>query len=187
MADRFILRRADITDVDALSQLCQKTFLEAFIEDLCIPYPQKDLDSFLNSYANPESFVKKINDPKQAVWVIEDTTSNELVAYAVAGPCDTNDIPHPDACADSDGVINRIYVRRNQQGQRFGQQLMNVILSWLEEQYPGRPIWLPVLSGNIKAQKFYKHYGFNKVYEYYYPIGEWKDLDFIMKRDAKTL
>lgn len=186
MADQFILRRADITDIDTLSQLCQKTLIETFVEDFAIPYPKKDLESYLSSSASPQSFAKAINDQKRAVWVIEDTINGELVAYAMAGPCNADDIPHPDVCSNKHGAINRLYVQRDLQGQGFGQQLMNVILPWLEEQYPSLPIWLTAWSGNIKAQKFYNHYGFSKVGECDYPVGEWKDREFIMKRDATT-
>ncbi len=60
---------------------------------------------------------------------------------------------------------------------------MKVILSWFEEHYPSRPIWLSVFSKNLKAQKFYAHYGFIIVGEYEYPVGESKDHEFIMKRE----
>lgn len=186
MANQFLLRRADITDVDALSKICQQTFRETFVEDLSIPYPENDLNDYFHSSGSPEIFAKKIHDPQQAIWVIEDTINKELVAYALVRPCNTDDLPHLDICSNKEGAISRLYVRRDRQGQGFGQQLMNVVLPWLEEQYPGRPIWLNVLSENTKAQKFYNRYGFNKAGEYYYSVGEWKDLEFIMKREAKT-
>jgi len=186
MEDRFILRRADISDIDALSQLYQKTFRETFVEDYSIPYPEKDLDDYFRSSASPECYAKAIHDPKRAVWVVEDKTNGELVAFASAGPCDTHDVPHPDVCSDKDGAIYRLYVQRDQQSHGFGRQLMNVILPWLEEQYPTRPIWLTAWSENFKAQRFYKHYGFNIVGEFDYPVGESKDLEFIMKRETNT-
>jgi ribosomal protein S18 acetylase RimI-like enzyme len=63
---------------------------------------------------------------------------------------------------------------------------MKVILCWLEEHYPERPIWLSVFSNNLKAQKFYNHYSFYKVGEYNYPVGECKNDVFIMKREIVT-
>ena len=78
----------------------------------------------------------------------------------MAGPCDADDIFHPDVCSNEDGIINLLYVRRDQRSRGFGQQLMKVILPWLEECCPARPIWLAMWSNNFKAQKFYTHYGF---------------------------
>lgn len=184
MDNQFVLRRADISDIDALSQLCQKTFRETFMEDLSIPYPENDVDSFFRLSASPEWFANKIVNPKLGAWLIEDKTNNELVAYAVAGPCDV--IKHPDVQPNQGGALYRLFVRRDRQNHGFGQQLMNVILLWLEERYPGRPIWLGVYSDNFKAQKFYSHYGFSKVGDSYYYVGEWKNSEFIMKRQTHT-
>jgi hypothetical protein len=72
MDNQFILRRADISDINALSHLSQKTFRETFMEDLSIPYTVNDLDSYFQSSASPEYFASKIIDPKRAVWLIED-------------------------------------------------------------------------------------------------------------------
>jgi ribosomal protein S18 acetylase RimI-like enzyme len=94
----------------------------------------------LRSSASPEYFANKITDPQRAVWVIEDKIINELVAYAIAGLCDIDDIPHPDVQTNKDGTLNRLYVRRDRQNYGFGRQLMNVILPWIQEQYPDRPI-----------------------------------------------
>jgi ribosomal protein S18 acetylase RimI-like enzyme len=184
MDNQFVLRRAVMNDIKALSELRQKTFRETFLEDFSIPYPEKDLDTFLRSSSSPESFAENIHDPKGAIWVIEDKTNSELVAFVMAGPCYDDEIPHPDVCSDKDAELNRLYVRRDLQSHGFGQQLMNVILPWLEEHYPARPIWLTVWSRNFKAQKFYNHYGFSKVGEFDYCVGEWKDLEFIMKRQT---
>ncbi|CAF0892175.1 unnamed protein product [Rotaria sp. Silwood1] len=182
MDDQYFLRRAAISDINTLSQLAQKTFRETFIEDLSIPYPESDLDTYFRSSASSEFFAKTITDSKRAVWVIQDKTNGQIVAYAIAGLC--NNIPHPDVCSDQDGQLNQLYVQRDQQNHGFGQQLMNVVLSWLNEHYPKRPIWLTVCSNNLKAQKFYTYYGFNKVGEFKYPVGKWEDDEFIMKRQA---
>jgi hypothetical protein len=57
------------------------------MEDFFIPYSEKDLDSYFHSFASPENFAKKINNPKRAVWIIEDKTNGELLAFATAGIC----------------------------------------------------------------------------------------------------
>ena len=184
MDNQFVLRRANIFDIEALAELCQKTFRETFVEDFAISYPENDLDSLFRSSATPEWFAKKINDPKQAVWIIEDQINGEFVAYTVVGPVDN--IPHPGICPDKDGMLRRLFVRRDRRNHGFGRQLMNVALLWLEKHFPERSIWLSVWSKNSKAQKFYAYYGFNKVDEYELSIGESKNHEFIMKRQTDT-
>jgi diamine N-acetyltransferase len=180
MSNRIVLRRATLDDADQLAALCQKTFRETFVEDFTIPYPAEDLDDYFRSAASTEAFAKKIADLRRAAWVIEDQDTKKLLAYALAGPCD--DIPHPQVQSNIDGEISRLYVQRDQQGHGYGQQLMNLILRWLDEHYPQRPIWLSVWSKNLKAQKFDENYGFSIVGHYDYPVGQWKDHEFIMRR-----
>jgi ribosomal protein S18 acetylase RimI-like enzyme len=186
MDNQFVLRRANYSDVDALSQLYQKAFRETFMEDFAIPHPENDLDSHFRSAESPEYFRESLNDPQRATWLIEGKTNGELVAFASVGLCDSDDIPHPDVCPNKDGAINRLYVLRDRRSLGFGQQLMLVVLPWLEEYFPARPIWLTVWSGNFRAQKFYRHYGFTKVGDFKYAVGEWKDDEFIMKRPPIT-
>ncbi|CAF4274816.1 unnamed protein product [Rotaria sordida] len=180
MDDQFFLRRADTSDINALSQLYQKVYRETYAEDFSIPYPENELNAYFRSSASPQSFAKKIIDPKRAIWVIEDKQNGDLIAFASAGPC--NEILHPDVCLNKDGEINQLYFQRNQQNHGFGQQLMNVVLPWLDEYYSGRPIWLSVWFKNYKAQQIYRYYGFEKAGESDFNIGQWKDHDFIMKR-----
>ena len=153
MDNQFVLRRADMIDANALSGLCQTTFNETYVEDFFIPYPQNDLDYYYRSSASSESFAKKLADPRCSLWVIEDKTNDELIAYAVVGPCDVDDIPHPNVQANQDALLNRLYVQRDRRNHGFGQQLMHAILTWLEEHYSGRSIWLAVLLKKLQSTK----------------------------------
>ncbi|CAF1402018.1 unnamed protein product [Rotaria sp. Silwood1] len=185
MDDQFILRRADIPDINALFQLRQKTFQETYVEDFSIPLSKKDIDHYFRLFASPENFAKKIVDPKRAVWVIENKINGELIGFASADPCD--DIPHPDVRSNEDALLSSLYIRRDQQNHGFGQQLMNAVLCWSEEHYSEGSIWLGVWFKNIKAQKFYAHYGFNNVGEFDYSIGEGKLQTCIMKRQLNSM
>ncbi len=91
MDNQFIIRRTDITDIEALSALRQKTFRETFVEDFSISFSKNDLDSYFRSSASPEIYAKKLNDPQRAVWVIEDKTNGELVAFTVVGACNIDE------------------------------------------------------------------------------------------------
>ena len=64
---------------------------------------------------------------------------------------------------------------------------MKMVLSWLEEHFPRRPIWIDVFSNNSKALEFYAHYGFKIVVQYDYALGQRKDAAFIMQRKSSLL
>ncbi|CAF3916909.1 unnamed protein product, partial [Rotaria sp. Silwood1] len=82
MDDQFFIRRADISGINALSQLYQKTYRETYAEDFSIPYPENDLEAYFRSSASPESFAKKIIDLKRTIWVKADKRNGDLIAFA---------------------------------------------------------------------------------------------------------
>ena len=45
-----------------------------------------------------------------------------------------------------------------------------------------RQQWIGVWSGNLRAQNIYRSYGFEKVGDYIYPVGEVLDVEFILKK-----
>jgi GNAT superfamily N-acetyltransferase len=154
MVDRFFLRHALDTDSVALSQLSQQTFRETYIEDFAIPYSEHDIEYYFHSKKSPEWYASKISDPLQATWVVEDKVTDELVAFAIVCSCK---LPHPDVCSGEDGELQFLYVRRDRRSHGLGQRLLNTALFWLEERFRGRPVWLGVLSCNLKAHNLYKH------------------------------
>ncbi len=64
-------------------------------------------------------------------------------------------------------------------GSGVAQKLMDASLAWLENIYQNN-IFVGVYSENFRAQKFYSRYGFKKVGEYGFPVGDHIDREFIM-------
>ncbi len=169
------LRRADAADAGTLTMIGRQTFRETFLEGFAIPYPPEDLASFMEANYTQAAFERKLADARQATWIAEEDGS--ALAYANAGPCH---LPHPDA-SPTDVELNRLYVLRAAQGSGLGRRLLEATLGWMMAQGPG-PLWLGVWSGNLKAQDLYSRYGFSKVGEYQFPVGTWRDQEFIFRR-----
>ena len=72
-------------------------------------------------------------------------------------------------------------MRREAQGFGLGRILLELTLEWLEASGP-RTLWLSVWSGNVRAQRLYEAYGFRKAGEYAFPVGRWRDHEFIFRR-----
>jgi diamine N-acetyltransferase len=71
-------------------------------------------------------------------------------------------------------------VLKSHHNRRLGTQLMGTALEWLTEQ--GRtPLYIGVWSQNFGAQRFYGRYGFIKVAEYGFAVGDTVDREFILK------
>jgi ribosomal protein S18 acetylase RimI-like enzyme len=166
-----ILRRATIDDADTVSSLGARTFTETFAH----LYPVEDLETFLAYAYGLERTRRDLADPDKATWLLE--LDDEAIGYATAGPCG---LPHPEV-KPGDGELHRIYVLKAFQGGGRGSILLNTALDWLAKDGP-RPLWIGVWSENLGAQKLYGRLGFEKVGEYHFPVGETRDLEFILRR-----
>lgn len=170
-----LIRRAEPADAPRLSALANRTFIETFVEDLQIPYPEADLGGFLAHANSLEAMERRIGDPAITAWVAE--AAGELIGYAIAGPADL-DFP---GVQPADGMLYRLYLLRSRRGQGLAQRLMDEAMAWLASTHGPNP-WLVVFNGNLRAQRFYARYGFEKVGECDYPVGEWTDREFVMRR-----
>ncbi len=172
-----IIRRATSADRDALAALKLTTFRQTFLDGFAIPYPPADLALFEAETYAPARVAAELADPAHVTWVV-DRPDGALVAYAHIGPCK---LPHPDV-APGDMEIYQIYLRAEAQGAGLGKHLLDHAIAYLDA--AGHPIWLGVWSGNAKAQTFYHACGFEKVGEYQFKVGDWRDDEYIFRRLA---
>ncbi len=170
-----LIRPARLDDAAALGALGRQTFIDTFVTGFGIPYPKADLESFLNASFDLAPMQKKLVEPGCAWWVAD--RDGELLAFANTGP---NGLPHPDA-QPTHMELRRLYVAKTAQGLGLGTKLLTLALEWMQANTDG-PLWIGVWSGNLKAQKLYGVYGFEKAGEYRYPVGDWFDDEVILRR-----
>ena len=166
------IRRAEPGDAAALAGLGAETFTETFGH----LYPEADLADFLADNHTPAKLDKSLADPAIAAWVAEDA-EGRLVGYAQVGPAD---MPHPEL-KPGHGELKRLYVLNSHQKLGLGARLMDPALAWLEET-GATPVWISVWAHNTGAHRFYARYGFEKVGEYEFAVGKWRDPEFIYRR-----
>ncbi|HEX7821194.1 MAG TPA: GNAT family N-acetyltransferase [Sphingobium sp.] len=172
------LRRATMADVAALAALKQATFRQTFVEGFAIPYPPADMARFEEASYGPATVVAEIADADHATWVAGDG-EGALVAYVHAGPCK---LPHPDV-QPGELELYQFYMLRDWQGGGLGRALMERALGWMEGRNPAGRRWLGVWSGNERAQRFYARFGFVRVGDYDFAVGDHRDHEFILRRD----
>ncbi len=170
-----VIRPAIAADAAALAALKLETFRATFLDGFAIPYPADDLAIFEHASYSIATVTAELADPAKMTWVA--VQDDALIGYAHVGPCK---LPHPDVGAEA-GELYQLYLRGDAQGLGVGGQLLNIALGYLEDARPG-PIWLGVWSGNLKAQAIYSGIGFEKVGEYQFPVGAWRDHEFICRR-----
>jgi ribosomal protein S18 acetylase RimI-like enzyme len=169
-----VLRRARPDDAAALARLGAATFVETFGH----LYPSEDLLAFLEAARSETAYAGLLQDP--AVWIeLALSARDGPVGYVVAGGCK---LPVPDLEPDA-GEVRELYVLADHQGQRLGTRLLERALDWLERGGRG-PLYVGVWSENHGAQRLYGRYGFEKVGEYDFPVGEQLDREFILRQGA---
>jgi diamine N-acetyltransferase len=165
-----VIRRATPGDAAALAALGAATFTETFGH----LYPPEDLQTFLASHS-VEAWNGVLRDERSAVWIAE--LDAAAVGFIVVGACK---LP-VENCEPTAGEVKQLYVLEQHHKLRLGTRLMEFGLEWLETQQR-TPIYIGVWSENLGAQRFYGRYGFSKVGDYGFRVGNTVDHEFILKR-----
>jgi ribosomal protein S18 acetylase RimI-like enzyme len=164
-------RRATLDDATALAALGATTFTQTFGH----LYPPDDLRTFLLESHSADGWRQTLADPERAIWlaVLDDTPIGFIAVGACKLPIDNRE---PTA-----GEVQMLYVLARHHNLRLGSRLMDLGLEWLNAN--GKtPQYVGVWSENFGAQRFYGHYGFNKVGDYGFRVGSTVDHEFILKR-----
>lgn len=166
------IRRASSVDAEALAALSRATFSETFAH----LYAAEDLAEFLASTYTAEKYRDALDEAGCAAWIAEDA-QGQAQGYALAGSCG---LPH-DEVASGDMELKRLYVRAAHQREGWGQKLFAEAEDWMRRNGPAA-IWLGVWSENHQAQRFYQRQGFERVGQYLFPVGQARDLEYILRK-----
>lgn len=166
------IRCATKNDAKMLAALAAATFTEAFGH----LYPADDLHAFLAESHTPDTWTRTLEDPSRVTWIAEqgDVTP---IGFITVGTCK---LPVGN-CQRTAGEVQMLYVLKQYQNLRVGSRLMDHGIDWLQAQGKA-PLYIGVWSENTDAQRFYGRYGFNKIGEYGFRVGETVDREFILKR-----
>ena len=165
------IRRALPDDAVALAALSAATFTQTFGH----LYSTEDLQTFLTTSHSSSAWSCVLKDSRHAVWIAELGDAGPI-GFLKVGACK---LP-VENCEENAGEVQQLYVLARYHNLRLGTRLMDVGLEWLDAQ--GRtPVYVGVWSENYGAQRFYARYGFVKVGEYGFPVGNTIDREFILK------
>ncbi|GGD06125.1 N-acetyltransferase [Aquisalinus flavus] len=168
----FSIRQARPEDADTLAALGARTFDETFGH----LYAAENLESFQRENHDRQVYDRLLTSDDCHVLIAE-APDGTMAAYAVAGPCGLPvDEPGP-----NDIEIKRLYVDRPFQNSGLGRALLEPLLEWCEAREPSG-LYLSVYAHNHGAQRLYRRYGFDKVKEYEFLVGEHRDPEFIFRK-----
>lgn len=170
------VRPATIADAPALSRLAAETFRDTFERD----NTPENMARFLAETYSPERQAAEIADPAGVVLLAVTAGASggeELVGYAhvIAR--------HVPPAVDGPAAIEiqRFYVARAWHGRGIAQTLMDAALDTARAR-GARTVWLAVWERNPRAVTFYRKYGFARVGEQTFMLGDDAQTDWILAR-----
>jgi diamine N-acetyltransferase len=164
-----IFRPATLADAAALAKLGEDTFVAAFGH----LYAPQDLEAFLAEVHNPQAVAAEIAGDECTHCLVEH--EGALIAFCkLRYPTKFGD--HSDARNPIE--LGQLYALPGHTGSGIGAKLMD----WaLDQARAGAhdAILLSVYSENFGAQRFYQRYGFGKIADITFQVGEHVDPEYL--------
>lgn len=165
----FSYRDAIESDAAALAAFARGSWVATFGH---LPYPSDDLRTYLN-----EKFGEAIQRAE-----IKDSNSRYRLALrkgAIVGYCMMGALEMP--VDDAHGLeLHRLYVDESVKGQGVADALMADCIAWARGR-GANALYLSVWENNVRAQRFYRRFGFAEHGEWKFMVGNTADRDLIWR------
>jgi ribosomal protein S18 acetylase RimI-like enzyme len=165
------IRHANLSDAPLLASLGAQTFSDAFAAE----NTPENLAAYLAASFIPAQLSAELSDPSILFLMAE--IAGEAVGYAKLF---SGQMP-PEIIAPHPIELVRIYSTRAYFGRGVGPALMQACLD-LATQRGFQSIWLGVWERNLRAQSFYRKWGFQIVGSHPVLLGADMESDYIMQR-----
>ena len=166
----FVIEKVNESEVEELQSISRQTFYETY----CSMNTKENMDKYLNENLSIPTLEKELKNPNSAFFIIRDLDKNIGYLKLNMGPAQT-DIKDASALE-----IERIYVIKEYQGKKAGQQLYEKTIQVAKEKML-KYIWLGVWQENSKAIQFYVKNGFEIFDQHVFKLGDEEQTDFLMR------
>ena len=162
------IRRGTINDASLLSQLNTVTFLETF-RGTCT---DEEIEAFVEKYFNVDQVSQELQDENDFYFIA--LADREPAGY-IRMKEEESDVPLIQKYKAIE--LKRIYVLKEYHSKKVGAALMKFALQFAaENKYEA--VWLGVWEHNLRAQAFYKKWGFvDTGASHNFPIGDTPQMD----------
>ncbi len=165
------MRKILLQDVPVLSRLASKTFYDTF-SGTCT---EDDMQQFLQEFYNEEILAAELQNTQFNYFFAEQ--NQQPAGYILFSESETS---LPGLTGKKALELKRLYVLQAFHGKGVAQVMMDFYLAYAT-QHSFDAAFLGVWEHNIKAQNFYKKYGFNVSGETHdFPIGNTPQTDIYM-------
>lgn len=166
-----ILRPPSLDEAPALAAFGRQAFVDAFGH----LYAPQDLVAFLDEWRSPERFAGYVENPEVGLRVAED--GDELLGYCAVF-FGEGFAERPDPKPARPCILSQLYCAKHATGRGVGAALLEWALAEARERACDA-VQLSVFSENHGAQRFYARYGFAKVADIDFWVGNHRDDEFL--------
>ncbi len=165
------IRAAGLPDASLLAELAKKTFLDAFGPD----NRPEQMEWYVSKAFSVDRLKRELKDSRSLfLLAVQDGLP---IGYAKlhSGP--------PPECVTGDKPVEleRIYVKRTWLGRGIGRVLMRAAID-SSKRLGHETLWLGVWEKNVRAQRFYRRFGFERVGAKDFVLGSDRQTDLVMQR-----
>ncbi|MBK8955227.1 MAG: GNAT family N-acetyltransferase [Saprospiraceae bacterium] len=164
------VRRVSSSELEQLSEISRKTFLDSF-GDL---NTKENMDLYLDKAMRIDVLAQELENAQSEFYF-------SLLGDLICGYLKLN---YGDAQTEFKGrnsvEIERIYVLKEFQGRKIGQVFVDLAIQKAKSNH-AEFLWLGVWEKNIRAIDFYKRQGFHLFGEHDFYLGKEKQTDLLLK------
>ncbi len=168
-----ILREANAADIPSISRLATNAFVAKFGH----LYRAEDLNTFLQESLSEAAIAAEMADPTRVYRLAEDE-DGALLGYCKIGL--TCGFPEH-ARGQKVMELKQLYTAPDATGKGIGAALMD----WAEDQFAQRgadEVQISVYAYNDGAHRFYARYGYAKIADITFQVGDHLDPEFLFAR-----
>lgn len=164
-----LYRDATLVDARALAAFGRETWVATFGH---LSYPPADLEAYLLKSYGPGVQEEELADPDVRYRLALDEQG--IAGFCMMGVL-SMPVDEPDALE-----LHRLYVHERAKGKGVADALMDDCLTWARSKR-APALYLSVWEDNIRAQRFYRRFGFQDHSEWKFMVGETADRDLIWR------
>jgi len=167
-----MIRLAVPQDAATLAALGKKTFIDAFAAD----NTAENLSLFVEQNYSEVKQAREIADPERRIFIAWE--NDQAVGYSHLR------LGNPDVCIQGLQPIEmvRLYVDRAWHAKGVAHQLMEHAIGVATE-LGRKTLWLGVWERNLRAQAFYRKWGFREVGTHVFWVGNDPQRDLILEKE----
>jgi ribosomal protein S18 acetylase RimI-like enzyme len=165
-----VLKKAALSDLDALQQIGRQTFSETFSEH----NSEENMAHYLQVGFSKEKLSAELSNPETEFYFA--THEDQIIGYLKINTGEAQ----TELKGNNTLEIERIYVLAAFQGKKVGQLLYEKAME-IARQKKVDYVWLGVWEKNLKAIRFYQKNGFVVFDKHLFKLGDEVQTDLMMK------